>query len=103
MAEFFKVGDHVRVRQWEDMAAEFPIRQNGNIEVAYLFTVDMRFAEQSVSFKALGLANGTDVRCRRLFVNTYRLICGRTKCLSWFNQLHRLPLHRWTSCYKTTI
>ena len=41
MAEFFKVGDHVRVRQWEDMATEFPIGQNGSIEVAYFFTVDM--------------------------------------------------------------
>lgn len=42
MAEFFKVGDHVRVRQWDDMAAEFPMRASGSIGVAFAFTHAMR-------------------------------------------------------------
>ena len=30
MAEFFKVGDHVRVRQWSDMAIEFGVEDYDN-------------------------------------------------------------------------
>ena len=34
MAEFFKVGDHVRVRQWRDMAIEFGVEDHNNGTVA---------------------------------------------------------------------
>lgn len=34
MAEFFKVGDHVRVRQWSDMAIEFGVEDYDNETVA---------------------------------------------------------------------
>ena len=34
MAEFFQVGDHVRVRQWSDMAEEFGVEDYDNAIVA---------------------------------------------------------------------
>lgn len=34
MAEFFQVGDHVRVRQWSDMAEEFGVEDYDNETVA---------------------------------------------------------------------
>lgn len=34
MAEFFQVGDHVRVRQWSDMAIEFGVEDYDNETVA---------------------------------------------------------------------
>lgn len=33
--EFIHVGDVLRVREWEDMAAEFGINTNGNIDPRY--------------------------------------------------------------------
>lgn len=37
----FKVGDVVRVRQWDDMMSEFGLDCDGNIDCAACFTVDM--------------------------------------------------------------
>lgn len=43
MAEFFKVGDHVRVRQWSDMAIEFGVEDYDNeiVAVPYQFIRQM--------------------------------------------------------------
>ena len=84
MAEFFKVGDHVRVRQWEDMVAEFPIRQNGNIEVAYLFTVDMRAfcgTECFIQGVRPGKWNGREMQ---------EIICQHLPAYMWSNEMFEL-------------
>lgn len=39
----FRVGETVRVRQWEDMEAEFGLNSYGSISVPYHFIDEMRF------------------------------------------------------------
>ena len=38
----FKVGDKVRIRQWDDMAEEFGLNENGNIDCLYCFVDEMK-------------------------------------------------------------
>jgi len=38
----FKVGDKVKVKQWEDMEREFGLNENGNIKTHIKFIPDMR-------------------------------------------------------------
>lgn len=43
MGQKFKKGDRVRVRAWEDMAAEFGVDELGDIDTGYLyFASDMK-------------------------------------------------------------
>ena len=42
MQREFKVGDHLRIRKWEDMEAEFGINQFGDIPCEAMFTRYMR-------------------------------------------------------------
>lgn len=44
MKHKFKVGDRVRIRQWDDMAAEFGVDENGSIRAggSYDYTPDMK-------------------------------------------------------------
>ena len=38
----YKVGDWVRIRQWDDMKAEYGLDEYGNILVPLIFTDTMR-------------------------------------------------------------
>ena len=38
----FKVGDRVRIRQWDDMEKEFGLNEFGSIDCEYMFTKDMK-------------------------------------------------------------
>ena len=42
MKREFQVGDVCRIRQWDDMAAEFGLKSNGNIKCLATFTDGMR-------------------------------------------------------------
>lgn len=42
MQREFKVGDHLRIRQWEDMEAEFGLNRSGDIPCEATFTQYMR-------------------------------------------------------------
>lgn len=39
----FQRGDHVRVREWDDMAAEFGYSYNGSIRCKHGFTKAMQY------------------------------------------------------------
>lgn len=43
MSVEFKVGDKVRIREWQDMVDEFGINEDGNIPCNKVFTVNMKF------------------------------------------------------------
>ena len=38
----FKIGDRVRIRDWDDMVAEFGLSDRGSIPCEYVFTQGMR-------------------------------------------------------------
>lgn len=42
MATTFAVGDHVRIRNWDDMASEFGVNEDGEIPCKYIFAQSMR-------------------------------------------------------------
>lgn len=42
MAATFAVGDRVRIRDWDDMVAEFGVDEDGDIPCAYMFTEGMQ-------------------------------------------------------------
>lgn len=42
MAATFAVGDRVRIRDWDDMASEFGVDEDGEIPCKYIFTPAMR-------------------------------------------------------------
>lgn len=42
MATTFAVGDRVRIRDWDDMASEFGVDEDGEIPCKYIFTPAMR-------------------------------------------------------------
>lgn len=45
----FKVGDRVRIRQWDDMVREFGVGSGGHIPCASMFSVDMKYLCGSLS------------------------------------------------------
>jgi hypothetical protein len=50
----FKVGDKVRVRQWNDMEREFGVNEKGNIAVYLIFTRDMaKYCGKVVTIKSV--------------------------------------------------
>ena len=42
MKTLYEIGDKLRIRQWEDMVAEFGFDLDGNIACRFKFTPDMR-------------------------------------------------------------
>ena len=42
MATTFAVGDRVRIRDWDDMASEFGVDEDGEIPCKYIFAQAMR-------------------------------------------------------------
>ena len=42
MATTFAVGDRVRIRDWDDMASEFGVDEDGEIPCKYIFAREMR-------------------------------------------------------------
>lgn len=42
MATTFSVGDRVRIRDWDDMASEFGVDEDGEIPCKYIFAQSMR-------------------------------------------------------------
>lgn len=53
MATTFAVGDRVRIRDWDDMASEFGIDEDGEIPCRYIFAQAMRvFCGQEYTISA---------------------------------------------------
>lgn len=51
MATTFSVGDRVRIRDWDDMASEFGVDEDGEIPCKYIFAQSMRdFCGQEYDF-----------------------------------------------------
>ena len=61
----FKVGDRVRIRQWEDMEREFGLDPYGNIKVKYLFTTGMRWlcGKEATVFRKDNSKMRLDIKC----------------------------------------
>lgn len=38
----YKVGDELRIREWDDMEAEFGLKHNGSINCQYVFATSMK-------------------------------------------------------------
>lgn len=78
MATTFSVGDRVRIRDWDDMASEFGVDEDGEISCKYIFAQSMRdFCGQEYTIsttQCAAKAVGIDTSVRRQYAGLAQLI-----------------------------